>query len=302
MEAGGSRGGGRPQRPGLRSAVLDSQRWTGPSLHGLVRGVGPGARPDGIFSLHALNSTIQASLPRVQELSRGEASWVPPPPAAGSCSRHLGKSPRAQTARSLLHLHPGPKHAAPPGPCPDMTVPIGSTPEPQGAGSQVVRWRAARHAGEKSVQGAQGLSGPAACSPVSKAGLRPSPQRGTSVPAPSFPTLVPVPTSHCWTTPRLQWADKEQSCSPPVQAAAGGGVEGDGDGEGDERGGDEDPPCRKPAVVPFGLNSGWYPFLRNHKHSPRSCVLCSGRNRAPGTQAARLGPSPPLGLLVCKCG
>lgn len=33
-----------------------------------------------------------------------------------------------------------------------------------------VSWQAAQHVGEKLAQGPQGLSGPAGCSPVSKAG------------------------------------------------------------------------------------------------------------------------------------
>lgn len=202
----------------------------------------------------------------MQGLRRGGCLPSPPPQHTRLCSRHLGKPPEARTAGPPATQQTCRASSA----CPDLTVPFGGSPAPQRTGGGAVRWRAARHGGEKSVQGAWGLSGPAVHSPGARWGsclLREAPR---SQPHPS-PALVPVPASHCWTPP-LRCADKKPSylcgahptptpCPGCSCGSAGrdrdrGGDEWVGKGDGEERGGDEDPQLEA-AVVPFGLNSGW---------------------------------------------
>ena len=85
--------------------------------------------------------------------------------------------------------------------CPPPAPPLRS----RGRAAEGVGCQAARRAGEKSVQGAWGLSGPAGCSPTSKAGPLSS-QRGTSVPAARPGARVPqvcrqgtiLLSSCCW--------------------------------------------------------------------------------------------------------
>lgn len=123
-------------------------------------------------------------------------------------------------------------------------MPAGSTPILQRAGH---RWQAAQHAGEKSAQRAQGLSGPAGCGPVSEAGLSPI-QTGTPLSQLSSWCLGATITLPCSQNAQAVFGhgrelgntDKEQSSVILLSSDADGEGNGDGDdgdnGENDNNG------------------------------------------------------------------